>query len=141
MIFIIRLFLILFVLDVIILNPNYLETQKWIIREDGSGTKEYMDLFLASHEITPKQIMTMGSNYAIIKSVRYHLGVTILSLIVAKLPAKQKNLYLSSGRRFSQTFFLCSAKDYSPFSCNGMLYQCTQKLYYSSLFIDEQYFY
>lgn len=83
--------------EAMVLNKNglpttdYLETQKWIIREDGSGTKEYMDLFLASHEITPKQIMTMGSNYAIIESVRYHLGVTILSHIVAKLPVKQKN--------------------------------------------------
>lgn len=72
-----------------IISSEMLEDLKWIIREDGSGTKEYVDLFLASHEITPKQIMTMGSNHAIIESVRHGLGVTIMSHVVARNPAEQ----------------------------------------------------
>lgn len=69
-----------------------LKNSRWIIREDGSGTKEYLDLFLSSHEITPKQIMTMGSNYAIIESIRNGLGVTVISHLIAQLPASQKQI-------------------------------------------------
>ena len=69
-----------------------LKNSRWIIREGGSGTKEYLDLFLASHEITPTQIMTMGSNYAIIESIRNGLGVTVISHLIASLPASQKQI-------------------------------------------------
>lgn len=71
---------------------DILKNSRWIIREGGSGTKEYLDLFLSSHEITPKQIMTMGSNYAIIESVRNGLGVTVISNLIAQLPANQKQI-------------------------------------------------
>lgn len=71
---------------------NTLKDSRWIIREGGSGTKEYVDLFLSSHEITPKQMMTMGSNYAIMESVRNGLGVTVISHLVAKHPASQNQI-------------------------------------------------
>lgn len=69
-----------------------LKDSRWIIREGGSGTKEYVDLFLSSHEITPKQMMTMGSNYAIMESVKNGLGVTVISHLVAKLLASQNQI-------------------------------------------------
>lgn len=69
-----------------------LSDKKWIVRERGSGTREYADLFLSSHEITPKQMMVMGSNYAIIQSVTNGLGVTIMSQIVAHHTALQHRI-------------------------------------------------
>lgn len=69
-----------------------LKNSRWIIREGGSGTKEYLDLFLSSHEITPKQIMTMGSNYAIMESVKNGLGITVISHLIAQMPAREKHI-------------------------------------------------
>ncbi len=31
-----------------------LQNQKWIVREDGSGTRDYLDMFLSVKEIIPK---------------------------------------------------------------------------------------
>lgn len=69
-----------------------LNSTKWIVRERGSGTREYVDLFLSSHEIAPKQIMIMGSNHAIIQSITYGLGVSIMSQVVAKQAAAQNKI-------------------------------------------------
>lgn len=69
-----------------------LHDQKWIVRETGSGTREYVDLFLSSHEIAPQHMMVMSSNYAIIQAVIYGLGVTIMSQVVVAQAASQRKL-------------------------------------------------
>lgn len=69
-----------------------LQDQKWIVREEGSGTREYLDMFLSINEITPKSITVLGSNYAIKEAVKYNLGITILSHLVATPAAKAQEL-------------------------------------------------
>lgn len=59
-----------------------MKNKKWIVREDGSGTREYLNIFLSTHKITPKQIMVLGSNYAVKEAVKNNLGISIISKLV-----------------------------------------------------------
>lgn len=69
-----------------------LDNQTWISRESGSGTREYLDYFLSSNHIQPKNIMVFGSNYAIKEAVKNRLGITIISSLVTKSSIQAKEL-------------------------------------------------
>ena len=73
-------------------NFDLLQNQNWVAREEGSGTREYLNLFLNSNKITPKNLMILGSNYAVKEAVRNGLGITIISNFVAHPAAKNKEL-------------------------------------------------
>lgn len=86
-----------------------LQNQKWIVREDGSGTRDYLDMFLSVKEIIPKSMMVFGSNYAVKESVRNNLGITIVSNLVTSLPVLNNELSVielgsSYNRHFSYIF-------------------------------------
>lgn len=53
--------------------------ETWIIREEGSGTREITDSMLNEHHITPRSTMVFGSTQIIKESVEAGLGVTFLS--------------------------------------------------------------
>ncbi|WP_373599880.1 LysR substrate-binding domain-containing protein [Paraclostridium bifermentans] len=63
-------------------NLDSIKNKKWIVREDGSGTREYLNIFLSTHKITPKQIMVLGSNYAVKEAIKNNLGISIISKLV-----------------------------------------------------------
>ena len=69
-----------------------LQNQNWVAREEGSGTREYLNLFLNSNKILPKNLMILGSNYAVKEAVRNGLGITLISNFVAAPAAKNKEL-------------------------------------------------
>ena len=59
-----------------------LNDQKWIVREEGSGTREFFNTFMQTNKLTPKKIMVLGSNYAIKEAVKNNLGITLISSLV-----------------------------------------------------------
>lgn len=61
-----------------------LQNKIWISREDGSGTQEYLKLFLNSKNIHPKNIIVFSSNYSVKEAVKNNMGVTIISEYVVK---------------------------------------------------------
>lgn len=69
-------------------SPIKLESQTWIARENGSGTREYFDRFLLKNNINPKNIIVLGSNYAIKETVKNDIGVTFISDLVVKSELK-----------------------------------------------------
>ncbi|MEG1870658.1 MAG: LysR substrate-binding domain-containing protein, partial [Peptostreptococcaceae bacterium] len=71
---------------------NNLQNQKWVVRENGSGTREYLDLFLSSHKILPKNIMVVGSNYAVKESVKNMLGLSLISKFIAYPAVENKEI-------------------------------------------------
>ena len=73
-------------------NIDLLQNQNWVAREEGSGTREYLNLYLNSNKIIAKNLMILGSNYAVKEAVRNGLGVTIISNFVADPAAKNKEL-------------------------------------------------
>lgn len=70
------------------LSIENLQNQTWISRETGSGTQEYLNLFLSANNITPKNIVVFGSNYAVKEAVKNELGITIISSHVTKSDVK-----------------------------------------------------
>ena len=60
-------------------NIENLQNKAWIAREDGSGTREYLDLFFTENKIIPKSMMVLGSNLAVKEAVKNNLGITIIS--------------------------------------------------------------
>lgn len=85
---------------------DLLQNQNWVAREEGSGTREYLNLFLNSNKIIPKNLMVLGSNYAVKEAVRNGLGITIISNFVAAPAVENKelitiNLDKSYNRSFS----------------------------------------
>ncbi|MGL5314332.1 MAG: LysR family transcriptional regulator [Peptostreptococcaceae bacterium] len=69
-----------------------LQNQKWIVREEGSGTREFLNMFLSTNEIIPNKIMVFGSNYAVKEAVKNNLGITIISDFVTKPAVESKEL-------------------------------------------------
>ena len=57
-----------------------LSAQTWLLREEGSGTREATDGYLAAYEIEPAATMVIGSNAAIKRAVAADLGLTLLQL-------------------------------------------------------------
>jgi len=74
------------------LSLEWLEKLNWIVRENGSGTREYIDLFLSKYNIVPKNIMIVGSNYAIKESIKNKLGVSIISNFIVKPAVESKEI-------------------------------------------------
>jgi DNA-binding transcriptional LysR family regulator len=77
-----------------ILNGTFsidkLQSKNWIVREEGSGTRDYINMFLTTNKIVPNNLMVLGSNYAIKEAVKNNLGITIISSYVTA-PAVENN--------------------------------------------------
>lgn len=85
-------------------KENY-NNQTWITREEGSGTREYLDIFLENNEICPKNIIVLGSNYAVKEAVRNNLGVTVISEHIAKIAEKNKELKIvNTNKEYTRSF-------------------------------------
>ncbi|WP_026884566.1 LysR substrate-binding domain-containing protein [Clostridium akagii] len=69
-----------------------LSNQTWIHREEGSGTGENLNIFLNTEGIAPKNLIILGSNYAIKEAVKNNLGVTFISSLVVTTAANNKEL-------------------------------------------------
>ncbi|MGL6107524.1 LysR substrate-binding domain-containing protein [Romboutsia sp.] len=69
-----------------------LQNQKWIVREEGSGTREFTDMFLSNNEIIPKNIMVLASNHAIKEAIKNNLGISILSNLIVSENDKSNDL-------------------------------------------------
>ena len=69
--------------DTEFIKPDMLTEEDWIAREEGSGTREYLDLYLTSNRITPRTLTVLGSNYAVKEAIRNNMGITIASSLLA----------------------------------------------------------
>lgn len=86
-------------------NIEDFENEMWIAREEGSGTREYLDFFLARNKINPKNIIVLGSNYAIKETVKNNLGVTFISDLVLKDELENKAIRLiDTGEAYTRDF-------------------------------------
>ncbi|MCI9303063.1 LysR family transcriptional regulator [Clostridium sp.] len=82
-----------------------IQNRRWIAREEGSGTREYLDLFFAQNKIIPKSIMVLGSNLAIKEAVRNNLGLTITSKhIILEAESRNELTSLKLNNDFRRSF-------------------------------------
>ena len=112
-------------IDPLNFDIDSIKNKKWIVREDGSGTREYLNIFLSSNKITPRQIMVLGSNYAVKEAVKSNLGVSIISKLVTD-SEKDTLSTISLDDAYNRYFSFITPKDIKPSST-------------TTLFIDELY--
>lgn len=74
------------------LSIEKLQSYKWIVRENGSGTREYIDLFLSKYNMIPKNIIVVGSNYAVKESIKNKLGISIISNFIVSPSIESKEI-------------------------------------------------
>lgn len=112
-----------------------LNNQKWIVREEGSGTKEFLNMFLGVNEIVPKGIMILGSNYAVKEAVKNNLGITIISDFVTR-PAVENNelTTLDLGNSYTRHFSYILPKNITISKASQVFLDEFKK--YSSKLID-----
>lgn len=61
-----------------------LENVAWVLREDGSGTREAGENVFKQLQISPKNIITFGSTQAIKEAVEAGLGISLLSQLAVR---------------------------------------------------------
>ncbi len=87
------------------LTLSYLQHRKWVVRENGSGTRSYLDRFFNQYALIPESIMVVGSNYAIKEAVKNNLGITLISHLVTQPAISHKELsILYLDENFSRNF-------------------------------------
>ena len=87
------------------LNLDDLQDMRWIAREEGSGTREYLDLFFTQNKIIPKSIMVLGSNLAVKEAVRNNLGLTITSRhVILEAEARNELSSIKLNKDFTRSF-------------------------------------
>jgi DNA-binding transcriptional LysR family regulator len=92
-----------------------LQNQTWISREIGSGTREYLNLFLTSNNINPKNIIVFGSNYSVKEAVKNKLGITFISSLVIEQSLKNKEIsILETSNNYTRQFSYIIQKGVVP---------------------------
>jgi len=82
-----------------------LSNQTWMHREEGSGTGEYLNIFLNTEGISPKNFIILGSNYSIKEAVKNNLGVTFISSLVVTEAANNNELKIIPTKTRYNRFF------------------------------------
>jgi LysR family transcriptional regulator, low CO2-responsive transcriptional regulator len=67
------------------IKPARLESEPFILREPGSGTRQATERYFAEHKIRPATRMTLGSDETIKQAVAAGLGLAVLSRHVLTL--------------------------------------------------------
>lgn len=76
------------------LSISDLNNKYWLVREEGSGTREFFNTFLESNKLVAKKILVLGSNYAITEAVKNNLGITLTSSLVTKSALKNNEIHI-----------------------------------------------
>lgn len=86
--------------------------KKWIAREQGSGTRTYLEYLWNDYEVIPETILTLGSNYAVKEAVKNGLGASVVSHLVVNANAENISV-LSLGERYKRYFSAIYVEDMS----------------------------
>lgn len=66
-----------------------LQSETWISRESGSGTREYLEHFIRSNGLKINDLLTISSNQGVKETVINGLGISILSFFSVKRELEQ----------------------------------------------------
>lgn len=103
-----------------LINGKFLENEKFIMREEGSGTREHTEIFLRKNKIKFNKFLELGNTEAIKKTVEANLGIGCLSYRVVEDRIKLGKLFsfrVKEGR-IERDLYLILHKD--KFISNNM---------------------
>jgi len=82
------------------ISPKLLAQETFLLREQGSGTRDVMERFFTTHKLVPPSSMQMDTNEAIKQSVQAGLGLGIVSLHGIELELEAKRLAILDAKHF-----------------------------------------
>jgi DNA-binding transcriptional LysR family regulator len=82
------------------IQPQQLARETFLLREQGSGTRDVMERFFASHHLAMPSCMEMHTNEAIKQSVQAGMGLGIISLHSIELELETKRLTILDVAHF-----------------------------------------
>lgn len=87
-------------------------TSTWLLREEGSGTRDATDELLAQLELDPPR-MILGSNGAVEEAAAAGFGVALISIaaVSARLAAGELSIYDCPGTPLERPWHLVAAAD------------------------------
>lgn len=91
---------------------NDLQNHTWITREEGSGTREYLNHIIRSNGLKVKSLLTISSNQGIKESVMQGMGISLLSRSAIKRELNHGDL--SIVRLENQSFTRAFSYIFSP---------------------------
>ncbi len=65
-------------------STEELNEEVWLLRETGSGTREFSERMMNEHGISPRRIIEFGSNEGIVRAVAAGLGVGVVPARTAR---------------------------------------------------------
>ena len=85
---------------------SQLQRQKWVAREVGSGTRNYLDHLLRINGLEVQSLLTISSNQGVKESVIEGLGLSLLSGSVIERDVRNGDIAILSlaEQRFTRTF-------------------------------------
>lgn len=85
---------------------NDLQNYTWITREEGSGTREYVNHVIRSNGLKVKSLLTISSNQGVKESVIQGMGISLLSHSVIERELKHGDLSIIrlENQSFTRTF-------------------------------------
>lgn len=75
-----------------LINWGELQNQVWVLREKGSGTRTYGDVFIEANNLKPKKIYEFSSNQGVKEGVIAGLGFSIISKLAVHKELKTGEL-------------------------------------------------
>ncbi|WP_341300992.1 LysR family transcriptional regulator [Lysinibacillus sp. FSL H8-0500] len=88
------------------LTADKLQQQSWVAREEGSGTRNYLDHLFRANGLQIHSLLTISSNQGVKESVIQGLGLSLLSACVIERELKNGDLTTIplEGQHFMRTF-------------------------------------
>lgn len=112
------------------INFSELAQETWIVREEGSGTRQASDNLFSMNNFTPKKIMEFGSIQLIKESVEAGLGISLLSSWTIK--KELTNGYIGvlpvKGLPFKRNFSIITQTLYSTKAVKVLVDECLAPL-------------
>lgn len=100
--------------------PSALKNDTWIIREEGSGTREITDIFFQQAQFKPSSPLCFGSTQVIKESVEANLGIAFLSKTVVQKELSIGSLCLLDVQGLPLIRSFSSVTRRSPFMTKAM---------------------
>ena len=80
--------------------PGSLQNERFIIREEGSGTRSLMEKFFFENNLRPNNLIEIGNSDAIKQAVAANMGISLLSIHTLKLELQAGMLRILNVKGF-----------------------------------------
>ncbi|MEK8128039.1 LysR family transcriptional regulator [Paenibacillus filicis] len=97
-------------------KPELLQDQVWVMRENGSGTRDYSDRFIRELELSVRRSYVFNSSQGIKEAVAAGLGLAILSrwIVRKEIESGEIRQIIVQGRRMEREFRIIQNQDHTP---------------------------